>query len=98
MGEFYQSVYKIVAQIPYGKVTSYGQIARLIGRTNAARIVGYAMRYCPEDLPAHRVIKADGTIADGEFYDLQRGLLEHEDIPFLPDGRVDIAACRWTGE
>ena len=62
---FFARVYDIVAQIPYGRATSYGQIARLLGSPRAARQVGWAMSTCPEELPWHRVVKADGSIAAG---------------------------------
>lgn len=91
---FFQSVYAIVAAIPYGKVVSYGDIARAIGYPHRARFVGFAMRACPEELPWHRVVKADGSIAGGGFAPVRRMLLEREGILFLPDGRVDIEACR----
>lgn len=93
-GTFFQSVYAVVAAIPYGKVVSYGDIARSIGYPRRARFVGFAMRVCPEDLPWHRVVMADGSIAGGDFAPVRRMLLEREDVPFLPDGRVDIARCR----
>jgi hypothetical protein len=48
---FFKQVYGIVEQIPYGKVISYGEIAKIFGRPRGAREVGRAMRYCPEDLP-----------------------------------------------
>ena len=51
MNPFYQLVYDIVAQVPPGRVVSYGQIARMLGRPRAAREVGRAMRLCPEGLP-----------------------------------------------
>lgn len=91
---FFQSVYAIVAIIPYGKVVSYGDIARAIGYPRRARFVGFAMRVCPEGLPWHRVVMADGSIAGGDFAPVRRMLLEREGIPFLPDGRVDLKACR----
>ena len=91
---FFQSVYEIVAKIPYGKVISYGDIARAIGYPRRARFVGFAMRACPEGLPWHRVIMADGSIAGGAFAPVRRMLLERENVPFLPDGRVDIGRCR----
>ena len=62
---FFQQVYDIVAQIPKGQALSYGQIAQMLGRPRAARMVGWAMRRCPEELPWHRVVKADGSIAGG---------------------------------
>ena len=95
---FFQAVYEIVAQIPRGYVVSYGQIARLLGRPRAARQVGWAMRQCPEELPWQRVLMSDGSIAGGGWAELRRALLEEEGVPFLPDGRVDMARCRWLPE
>ena len=93
MNPFFEQVYSIVEQIPYGKVISYGQIARVLGRPRAAREVGRAMRLCPEALPWQRVVMADGTIAGGSFADMRRAMLEAEGVAFLPDGRVDMAVC-----
>ena len=95
MEPFFQRVYNIVAEIPYGKTISYGEIARLLGQPRAAQVVGWAMRCCPDDLPWQRVIMADGSITGGEYADTRRALLESEGVLFLPDGRVDIAASRW---
>ena len=95
---FFQAVYEIVAQIPRGYVVSYGQIARLLGSPRAARQVGWAMRQCPDELPWHRVVMSDGSIAGGGWAELRRALLEEEGVPFLPDGRVDMARCRWLPE
>ena len=92
---FFQEVYAIVAQIPRGSVVSYGQIARLLGEPRAARQVGWALRRCPDALPWQRVVKDDGSIAGGGWSELRRALLEGEGVPFLPDGRVDMARCRW---
>ena len=91
---FFQAVYAIVAQIPYGQVLSYGDIAKAIGYPRRARFVGFAMRVCPEGLPWHRVVMADGTITGGDFAPVRRMLLEQEAVPFLPDGRVDVGRCR----
>ena len=93
---FYARVYDIVERIPYGKVVSYGQIARALGSPRAARQVGWAMRRCPEDLPWQRVVMADGSITGGLFAEIRRARLEEESVPFHLDGRVDIEACRWT--
>lgn len=62
MSDFFDEVYAIVSRIPFGKVVSYGQIARLLGAPRSARIVGWAMHRCPEGLPWHRVIRADGSL------------------------------------
>lgn len=95
-GSFFQSVYAVVEQIPKGRVVTYGDIARAIGHPNRARFVGFAMRACPDTLPWHRVVMADGTVTGGDFAPVRRALLEREGIPFLPDGRVDLGACRFS--
>ena len=95
MDTFYRRVYDIVEKIPYGKTISYGEIARLLGQPRAAKMVGWAMRRCPENLPWQRVIMSDGSIAGGEHADARKAMLEAEGAPFLPDGRVDIKATRW---
>lgn len=92
---FNQQVYEIVSMIPYGKVVSYGQIAAMLQSPRASRQVGWAMSKCPDGLPWHRVVMADGSITGGGYADLRRELLESENVPFLPDGRVDMEACRW---
>jgi methylated-DNA-protein-cysteine methyltransferase-like protein len=95
MNSFFDDVYEIVERIPYGRVTSYGHIARMLGNPRGARVVGWAMRNCPDGLPWHRVVLADGNITGGAFAEIRRALLEEENIPFLPDGRVDMKACGW---
>lgn len=95
MKPFFEQVYDIVGKIPYGKVVSYGQIAWMLGAPKAARQVGWAMHNCPDELPWQRVVKADGEITGGEYAGLRRARLEAEGVPFLPDGRVDMAKCRW---
>ena len=95
MDPFFKRVYSIVEKIPYGKTISYGEIARLLGQPRAAKVVGWAMRCCPEHLPWQRVIMSDGSITGGTFADTRRALLESEGVPFLPDGRVDIKTSRW---
>lgn len=92
---FFKQVYEIVEQIPYGKVISYGQIAWLAGHPRGARTVGWAMRCCPEHLPWHRVVMADGSITGGTFADIRKSALEAEGVIFLSDGRVDMEVCRW---
>lgn len=98
MTPFNEQVYSIVEKIPCGMVVSYAQIAWMLGRPRGARLVGWAMRNCPEHLPWQRVVKADGTIADGGHPEIRRALLETEGVPFLPDGRVDMKSCLWNGE
>ena len=95
MSAFSSQVYALVAQIPRGKVVSYGQIARMLGRPRSAREVGWAMRNCPEELPWQRVVMADGSIAGGGYAALRRARLEEEGVAFLPDGRVDMPRHGW---
>ncbi|MCL2404102.1 MAG: MGMT family protein [Defluviitaleaceae bacterium] len=93
MNQFYQQIYETVKKVPLGKVISYGQIARMLGRPRAAREVGRAMRICPEDIPWQRVVMADGTVTGGQFADMRKGMLESEGVIFLPDGRVNMKEC-----
>jgi O-6-methylguanine DNA methyltransferase len=59
---FDAEVYSVVAQIPAGRVTTYGQIARLIGMPGYARRVGHALAAAPAGLPCHRVVGANGSL------------------------------------
>lgn len=104
---FNQSVYQIVKGVPSGKVITYGRIAAFIPPPPEmpyasycavrARWVGYAMASCPEDLPWHRVVNAQGRVSKRPGFgpDLQRKLLEDEGIPFDENGRIDIKRFIW---
>jgi methylated-DNA-protein-cysteine methyltransferase-like protein len=63
--DFRERVYAIVAQIPKGKVMTYGQIAALVGSPRAARIVGGVAHWGDPTLPWQRVVKKDGSLAEG---------------------------------
>lgn len=88
-------VYKIVSQIPYGRVVSYGDIARMMGVPWCAHQVGWAMRRCPEEIPWQRVVKADGTVAGGLYAEIRKARLKAEGVDFKRDGRVDMEKHRW---
>ena len=94
---FFEQVYEVVERIPHAKVVSYGQIARLLGEPRAARKVGWAMSRCPEHLPWHRVVMADGAVTGGVHYELRRQRLENEGVRFLPDGRINMMLFSWLG-
>ena len=96
MKTFAQQVYDVIEIIPKGKVVSYGQIAHALGHPRGARQVGWAMRNCPDHLPWQRVVMADGSITGGMHSEARRALLESEDVPFLPDGRVNLGKCRYN--
>jgi len=100
MKTFYEQVYDIVAKIPVGKVTTYGDIAKMLGRPRAARFVGYAMSASCEtdDLPWHRVSFADGRLWDNEWEKVQRTLLTNEGVGFTKDGLIDVKKYRWKPE
>lgn len=60
---FYEKVYEVARQIPYGRVTSYGAIANYLGAKRSARLVGYAMNgSAGKDVPAHRVVNRKGVL------------------------------------
>ncbi|MCS6926800.1 MAG: methylated-DNA--[protein]-cysteine S-methyltransferase [Candidatus Binatia bacterium] len=101
---FFLHVYRLVAQVPRGKVVTYGQVAALLGAPRAARAVGTALRYLPPALsrrvPWQRVINAAGGISlRGDLLraEEQRWLLEEEGISFDRHGRVDLRTYRWPG-
>lgn len=82
---FYQKVYEITKQIPFGKVTTYGAIANKLGSPQAARLVGYALNASKkaEDIPAHRVVNRKGLLTGKIHFDgtnLMQQLLESEGI------------------
>ena len=95
----FAAVYRVVRDIPAGRVATYGQIALLAGMPRSARIVGYAMAACHDpSVPCHRVVdRFGGTKAafDRLAPGTQRALLEAEGVSFHLDGTVDLAACQW---
>ena len=102
MQSFFEQVYRLVRQVPPGKVTSYGAIARMLGQPHAARTVGWALHGLPEgsDVPWHRVINSRGRISisgRGHGADLQQALLEAEGIEFDERGIVDWECFGWAG-
>ena len=97
----YQEIYDLVRQIPKGKVATYGQVAKVLGRCTA-RMVGYAMAALPwgTDVPWQRVINYKGGIsprAHGDGSIRQRKLLVAEGVRFDSKGRVDFKKVRWSG-
>lgn len=81
---FFDRVYQVVCQIPYGRVTSYGAVARYLGSTGAARMVGWAMNQSHSSesfIPAHRVVNRNGMLTGKHHFDgtnLMQELLENE--------------------
>ena len=82
---FFQRIYEVVRQVPYGRVTSYGAIARYLGTARSARVVGWAMNqsHGMEDVPAHRVVNRNGLLTGKHHFqgtNLMQQLLESEGI------------------
>ncbi len=83
---FFQQVYDVALQIPYGKVTSYGAIAAYLGSKGSARMVGWAMnssKNLPQNLPAHRVVNRNGLLTGKQHFggkDIMADLLRSEGL------------------
>ena len=97
---FFERVYEVARQIPYGRVTSYGAIAKAIGATRSARMVGYAMNasHNMEDIPAHRVVNRKGLLSGKHHFDgtnLMQQLLENEGVTVVDNQIVDFEKYFW---
>jgi methylated-DNA-protein-cysteine methyltransferase related protein len=91
-------VYKLVKQIPRGRVLTYGAVARALRLPGGARTAGRAMAGCPsgKGIPWHRVVGAGGKLLIREPYaSLQRKLLETEGVA-MTERRVSMKLHQWT--
>ncbi len=97
---FNSRVYAVVKQVPRGKVSTYGDIATLLGSPRVARHVGFALSALRDpDVPWHRVINSRGKLSlrsDTVRGELQQRLLEAEGVHFDAAGRVDLKTLRWN--
>lgn len=99
MSGFYDSVYEIVAKIPPGRVVTFGQIARMLGRPKMARFVGYASNNQKSwHLPWHRVVFKDGTLIGEPFFEKQYRDLKAEGVKFTRDKKVIMEKFQWHPE
>jgi len=95
-GAFFQQVYALVRQVPRGRVVTYGQVARLLGKDRGARAVGWALRALGDEeaarVPWHRVVGSGGRVSLGVSPSglEQRRRLRREGVRFA-QGRVDLA-------
>lgn len=97
---FFERVYEIVRQIPEGKVTSYGAIAKALGAARSARMVGWAMNasHNLEDVPAHRVVNRIGMLSGKHHFEgtnLMQQLLESEGIQVVENQIIDFEKHFW---
>jgi methylated-DNA-protein-cysteine methyltransferase-like protein len=98
--ELHRQILEVVALIPYGKVATYGQIAKLAGLPKHARLVGYVLKHLDKssEIPWYRVINSQGKISvtrinqQGE--NVQQSLLEQEGI-YLLNGKVSLKIFVW---
>lgn len=96
MPNLYTPVYQIVAQIPVGRVTTYGSIARVVPVPRGARGVGWALAQTPvtSHLPWWRVVSASGKITSPNAYEQYDRLLA-ENVPMLTVLVVDLSSAYW---
>lgn len=98
MTPFERKVLTVVSRIPVGRVTTYGDVARIAGRPGAARAVGNILREANRPgLPYHRVIAAGGRLGGYSSLALKRSLLAAEGLTVAPGRVVGFARIRWPG-
>ena len=98
--ELHRQILEVIVLIPYGKVASYGQIARLAGLPKHARLVGYVLKHLDKEsqIPWYRVINSQGTIRvthiDENGKNIQQDFLEAEGV-YLLNGKVSLKKFGW---
>lgn len=97
---FFDKVYDIVRQVPFGRVTSYGAIANYLGAAKSARMVGYAMNVSHnKDVPAHRVVNRKGLLTGKHHFEgtnLMQQLLESEGVNVIDNQIQDFEKVFWA--
>jgi len=102
--DFFSSFYEVVRQIPTGRVTSYGAIARFLGSGKSARMVGWAMNAAHSvqpPVPAHRVVNSSGLLTGKHHFgspNAMQNLLENEGIRVENDEVLDFKSRFWDPE
>lgn len=99
---FYKLVYEVTKKIPYGRVTSYGAIAKHLGTVKSARMVGWALNNCHnlnEFIPAHRVVNRNGFLTGKHHFETPKAmqqLLENEGIEVKNDKILNFSKLYWN--
>jgi len=96
--DFFKKVYKITKKIPYGRVSTYGDIAEACGIRSSARTVGWALNGCGPDIPAHRVVNRFGALTGKIHFgdpNLMEELLRNEGVEFDEKGCVKLEMHLW---
>ena len=101
MSNFFTNVYNVVKRIPYGRVTTYGLIAKHLGSSSSARTVGWALNASHNDssIPAHRVVNRNGILTGKHHFkgfELMRQLLESEGVIIEEDKVLDFEKKIWA--
>ena len=97
---FFERVYEVVQKIPFGRVSSYGAIAKYLGAAGSARMVGWAMNasHNRKDIPAHRVVNRIGLLTGKHHFsgtNLMQQLLENEGIKIVENQIQDFEKYFW---
>ena len=98
---FFEKVYEVVRLIPYGKVTTYGSIAKYLGAARSARMVGWAMNNShnlSKEVPAHRVVNRKGLLTGKHHFggtNLMQQLLENEGIIVVENQIQELEKVFW---
>ncbi len=98
---FFELVYQVACEIPYGRVTSYGAIANYLGTKGSARMVGWAMNKAfsySKNVPAHRVVNRNGMLTGKHHFggsEIMQQLLENEGIKIRNDRIIDFKKYFW---
>ena len=99
---FFEKVYEVARQIPFGKVTSYGAIAEFLGSKRSARMVGWAINnshYQIIEIPAHRVVNRKGILTGKHHFEgtnLMQQLLENEGIKVVENQIQNFENVFWN--
>jgi O-6-methylguanine DNA methyltransferase len=97
---FYKLVWQVVAEIPVGRVATYGDIAEYVGTRAAARTVGWALNAAVgSGLPCHRVVNRNGQLTGARFFEtptVMEERLRSENVAFVDDDQIDLSAHRWV--
>jgi len=94
---FREDVYALMAQVPYGHVATYGDIAALAGHPYAARVVGQIAHYGPDTVPWHRLVNKLGVMASGYWGgpEAHRVMLASEGVEIIDFKIVGMERYRW---
>ena len=97
---FFENVFEVVKQIPAGKVTNYGAIAKYLGSAKSSRTVGYAMNASHlliEKIPAHRVVNRNGLLTGKHHFgeNKMQQLLEKEGLKIVDDQIQNFESHFW---